>query len=215
MTALIRYLSADVLRAQRWAAPLLCFLAALMTTSPAFGPVLSTYSMSAAALLPIAIWFTVVVMHSEEPVQATITVVTVGSPAKVRLAKLCTAFLGCGLLGLIAVTWISFSTGSLVDFGTLGAGLLDHAMTALAGVAFGALISRPVLPKMAWTVMLGVGITLAELLIPYLPPVNAMLKLYSADHPRPTGTLLLIAAGTAVLTAITFATANTVARHRT
>jgi hypothetical protein len=214
MTSLVRYFAADVLRAQRWAAPMLVYLAALMITSPTIGPVLPTYAMSAAALLPVAMWVTVVVFHSEEPVQAAITMVVVGAFTRVWLGKVLTALLGALLLGLAALFWISVATPDTVTVPRLGVGAVDYVMNALAGVAFGTLISRPVTPKVAWTVLLGVAVCMAQLLIKHVPPMNAMLQLYSGDGPDAIGALLLIAAETVVLSGLLIGAAHVVARSR-
>lgn len=214
MTALVRYFSADVLRAQRWAAPLLVYLAALMITTPTVGPVLPTYAMSAAALLPVAMWITVVVFHSEEPVQAAITMVVVGAYTRVWFGKVLTALLGALILGAAALFWISVATPDTVTVSRLGVGAIDYVMNALAGVGFGALISRPVTPKIAWTVLFGVAVCLAQLLIKHVPPMNAMLQLYATDGPDAVGALVLIAAETVVLAALLIGAAFGVARRR-
>jgi hypothetical protein len=216
MTALVRYLASDVLRGQRWAAPMLAYLVALMIITPTFGPVLPTYAMSAAALLPMGMWFTVVVFHSEEPAQAAITMVTAGGLNRVWPAKLVMALVGCVVLGLAALTWITATTSDHVTPARVGIGALAYAINALAGVAAGTLVSRPVMPKLAWTVLLGVGICMAELLVPYAPPVNAMLHLYdTGDGPNSFGALLIIAAETVVLAGLAIAGANVIARNRT
>lgn len=214
MTTLMRYFAADVVRAQRWAAPMLVYLAALMITTPTIGPVLPTYAMSAAALLPVAMWITVVVFHSEEPVQAAITMVVVGAFTRVWLGKVVTALLGAFVLGLAALFWISVATPDTVTAVRLGIGAVDYVMNALAGVALGTLISRPVTPKIAWTVLLGVAVCLAQLLIKHAPPTNAMLQLYSGSGPDAVGAVLLIAAETVVLSGLLISAAHFVARSR-
>lgn len=215
MLALIRYLGSDVLRAQRWAAPLLLYLAAVWIITPSQGPVLPTYAMSAAALFPVAIWLTVVVSHSEEPAQAAITMAIVGGPTRVWLARLATAYLFCAVLAAVALVEIPLSTPEPVGGAAIGVGILDHAMTAAAGVALGMLISRPIVPRLAWTVLLGTGICLAQLLVAHTPPVHTLLKLYNGRSDPPASALLLIAAETVVLVTVTIAAATVAARRRT
>jgi hypothetical protein len=216
MTALVRYLISDVIRAQRWIAPMLTFLAALMITTPTFGPVLPTYAISAATLVPITMWFTIVVFHNEEPAQAAITMAITGGFNRVWPAKLLAAFAGAFAFGLFAFVFITLNTADQTTLTRLAVGALDYLMSAVAGVAFGTLISRPVTPKVAWTVLLGVAISLAQLLIRHMPPVNAMIQLYSGDKPvESVGSILLIGLETVVLAAVVIGVANVVARSRT
>lgn len=209
--ALLRYLVADVLRGQRWTAPMLAYLAVLMVIGPPSGPVLPTYAMASAALVPIGIWLTIVVMHNEEPMQAVITMSVNGGFRRVWLAKVGTALLCTGALGLAALGWITATSG---QFAQVGTGVLDFGTTALAGVAFGTVISRPVLPRLGWTMVLAVGICLAQLFVRHAPPVNALIDLYASDRPGQFGALLLIAAESIVLSGLVIAAAHTLARRR-
>jgi hypothetical protein len=216
MTALLRYLAADALRSQRWTAPLLGFAVTVAIIAPSdSAPLLPTMTMSAAALLPAALWLTVVVNHSEDPVQTQITGVTIGSLTRTRLAKLATAYLGCLILTGLALVWVSTSTDAPITLGLLTIGVLEHLTCALAGVALGALASRPVIPRIGWTVLAGVGICLAELLIPHVPPIHPLLTTFS-DHPPedPWPTLALTVALTVPLAAACAFGAHLVARAR-
>jgi len=216
MIALLRYLAADALRSQRWTAPLLGFAVAVAIIAPSdAAPLLPTMTMSAAALLPAALWLTVVVNHSEDPVQTHITGVTIGSLTRTRLAKLALAYLGCVLLTGLALVWVLTSTNDRITVGLLGIGVLAHLLCALAGVALGAVISRPVLPRIGVTVLAGVGIFLAELLIPHAPPIHPLLTSFT-DHPpvNPWPTLGWVAAETIPLAAAAILAAHLVARAK-
>lgn len=216
MIPLLRYLAADALRSQRWTAPLLAFAVAVAIIAPSdAAPLVPTMSMTAAVLLPASLWLTVVVNHSEDPVQTHITGVTVGSLTRTRLAKLATAYLGCLVLTGLAMAWVLTSTDDRITVALLGFGVLEHLICGLAGVALGALASRPMLRRAGWTVLAGVGICLAELLIPGIPPLHPLLTAFS-DHPpaNPWPTLAWIAAETIPLAAAAILTANLVARAR-
>ncbi|TCO64904.1 hypothetical protein [Actinocrispum wychmicini] len=215
MIALVRYLVSDVVKAQRWIAPMLAFLAVSMIATPTVGPVLPTYAISAATLLPISMWFTIVVFHNEEPAQGAITMAVAGGFSRVWPAKLVAAFVGALAFVVLAFLYITVSTFSQTTPTRLGIGILDYVMCAVTGVAFGALISRPVMPKVAWTVLTGVAICLAQLLIRHAPPVNAMIQLYAGDSPAESvGQLLLIAAESLVLAAVAIGVGNVLARAR-
>jgi hypothetical protein len=212
----IKYLVADVLQAQRWIAPALVFVAGLLISTPTQGPVLPTYAISAAILVPVAMWFTIVVFHNEEPAQAAITMAVNGGFNRVWPAKLRTALLISLVLGLFAFVYITVNTAPQITVARLSVGAVDFVMCAVAGVAFGALISRPVVPKIAWTVLLGLAFSLAQLLIRHVPPVNAMIRLYAGDTPvESLGALLVIALETVVLAGVVVGVALVLARQRT
>jgi hypothetical protein len=137
VTALVRYVAADALRAERWAAPVLVFLAATASFNAGGGSALSCYGFTAAVLLPVALWLTVSVSNSEDPVQEAVTAVTVGSAARVRLAKLLTAALVCVVLGVVSLVWSPVAGNPSSPRSAL-AGAVAHAVTIAAGVAFGA-----------------------------------------------------------------------------
>ena len=141
MTALVRYVAADALRAERWAAPVLVFLAATASFNAGGGSALSCYGFTAAVLLPVALWLTVSVSNSEDPVQEAVTAVTVGSAARVRLAKLLSAALVCAVLAVVSLVW-SPVAGNPSSPRSVLAGAVAHAVTIAAGVAFGAVLSR-------------------------------------------------------------------------
>jgi hypothetical protein len=217
MIALLRYLAADTLRSQRWLAPLLAFLVAVAIIAPSdTSPLLPTATLTAVALLPVGLWLTVVVNHSEDPVQVLITVVTIGNATRVRLAKLLAAYLACCVLTVVAVIWTLTTTEDPLTPGLLTAVTLEHLVTALTGVGLGALISRPLLTRTGWIVLLGTGIALAEVLVPHLPPANPQLSTFG-DHPpaNPWPTLLAITAQSAVLSLVAVAVAQRAAKART
>jgi hypothetical protein len=96
-------------------------------------------------------------------------------------------------------------------------GAVEHMLLAVAGVAFGAPLSRPVVDRVAWVVLGGVGVTLAELLVPGSPPLRRLLAAIPADTARPAavaGPLALVAAQTAVLAVALVGGAHLVARRR-
>jgi hypothetical protein len=217
MTALLRYLAADVLRSQRWAAPLLAYLVAVAIISPSNrSPLVPTLTMSAAALLPVALWLAVVVNHSEDPVQAHITGVTIGSATRLRLAKLGTAYLACLVLAAAAIGWVVSESADRITGSALAVGAVEHLTTALTGIALGALISRPVLTRAGWTVLAGVGICLAPVLVPGVPPTHPLLLTFGEHPPADPWAPLLTTAGESVLLAgAAIVLAHLVARART
>jgi hypothetical protein len=212
--ALVRYLAADSLRAERWAAPVLVFLAATASFNAGGGTALACYSFSAAVLLPVALWLTVAVSNGEDPVLRDITMVTAGSALRVRLATLLTAALVCTALAIVALAWSPLA-GNPDSLGSVAAGAVAHAITITSGVAFGAVLSRPVVGRLSWVVLGGTGLLLLQLALP-VPPLRPVLTLFGDDHPRDLALpLALIAVETVAMAAVLIAVAHRVARYRT
>ena len=179
MIALLRYVAADAFRSQRWVAPLLGFAAIDAVVSAQTGSVLPSYAIAAAALLFIATWLTVILVNNEDPVQQGITEVCAGSQAKVRLSKLMVSLsiaVVFGFLGMIAPTVLSSSPSTAKD---VVAGICAQTITALMGVTFGALCSRPILRRRSWSVLMGVLLGMATILIPHGPPTRQLLVLFN------------------------------------
>lgn len=211
--SLVRYLFADAMRGQRGIAPLLFFLVSASVLDVRSGPVLPNYGATAAVLLPVALWVTVLVSGSEDPVQAAITTVTAGGAARVLAARLLCAYLITVPLALIALAW-PVILGNGITAGTLLAGLVAHLVTALAGVALGALISPPVVRRPAWSVLLGLFVLLAEVAVPHAPPARQLLTLVG-KHPDSVGAgLALILLETAALAAVAIAAAYRLGQQR-
>jgi hypothetical protein len=178
MIALMKYNGRDTLRSQRWVAPVLCFAAIDAIIGAQTGSVLPSYAIGAAALLFIATWLTVVVINSEDPIQQGITEVCAGSQTTVRLSKLAVSLLIAvvlGVLGMIAPTIVS---GSPVTAKAAFAGICAQLITAVTGVTFGAICSRPIIRRRSWSVLLGVLLGMATVLIPHGPPTRQLLVLF-------------------------------------
>jgi hypothetical protein len=212
--ALMRYLGSDVARSQRWLAPFLAYatfcLFNLALDGSTAGDALPTFAADAAVLLPVAIWVAVVVGNCEDPVQATITVASVGSETKVRLAKLLVAYAGCAATGVVStvVAWLDTNSMTLTDLNGLAAGLAAHLIAAATGVAVGAWCMRPILDRRAWAVLIGVFVSLAEVLVPHFPPVRQLLVLFGEARPAHlASTVTLIAVESVLIVAVLVASA--------
>jgi hypothetical protein len=185
--ALLRYLASDALRAGRWVAPGVLFLIVTVSGTAVGGSALGGYGLTATALFPVAVWLTVTVLNSEDPIQALVTTAIVGRPLAVRLAKLAVAFLACQVLCVIGVVW-PLLTGHSASAGEVLAGLVGHELSSLAGVAFGSLLSRPIVSRPAWAVMIGIAVVLVEILVPGFPPVRPIAVAFS-DAPEASTSL--------------------------
>ena len=186
MRALVRYICSDTLRGQRWVAALLCFAALDAIASAQNGSVLPTFAITATALLFVATWLTVVIVNNEDPVQQTITESCAGSRTSVRISKLFFSFMvaaTAGILGMIAPVVVSSSGVTLED---IAAGVSAQLIMSVAAVGLGALCSRPIIRRRAWSVLLGAMVCLATILIPNGPPTRQLLVLFDK-----TGTFAL------------------------
>jgi hypothetical protein len=96
-----------------------------------------------------------------------------------------------GVVSLIAPPLASSSGVTAVD---LLAGLAAQLLTALTGVALGALCSRPLVIKRAWSVLLGAGICLATVIVPHCPPTRQLLVLFNRSGEFSLGLPVLVIA---------------------
>ncbi len=215
MIALVRYVARDTLRSQGWVAPLLCFGAIDAIVSAQTGSVLPSYAIGAAALLFITIWLTVVIINNEDPIQESITEVCAASQTKVRVSKLAVSFLTAlvlGVLGMIAPTIISSSATTIKE---VIAGISAQVITAVMGVAFGAICSRPIIRRRSWSVLLGVLLGMATVLIPHSPPTRQILVLFNETGHFALGPpVLLVGIETLLLAGIVTAWSLRFARQR-
>ncbi len=179
MIALARYTLHDTVHSQHWVAPVVAFGLVDAVASAQTGSVLPTFSVLATALLFIATWLTVVIVNHEDPVQLTIVETSAGSRARVRLSQLLVAYALSLLLGLLAMMAPPLLSGSGVSAKVLAAGAGAQLITAAAGVSLGALLSRPLVRRRAWSVLLGILVGLATVLLPDGVPSRQLLVLFN------------------------------------
>jgi hypothetical protein len=207
MTAVFRYILATVLHSQRYVAPAVFFIVivAILTASDS-GPLLQTYSASAAAMLASAVWLTVTVVGVEEPVGRSVLVVAAGRSRDVLLATVAAVFVFCVVLSVIGLIYPLYSGSHTVTPRSVALGAVAELTSACVGIGLGLLCSRLVIPRPGFSMLLGLALVLAALVLPWLP-VYPMLRSMSADHHGGHGTVFavcttlgvgVLAAGTAV-----------------
>ena len=203
MRSVLRYSCRDTLRGQRWAAPLVSFAAIDAVASAQTGSLLPTFAATATALLFIGAWLTVAVVNNEDPIQQTITESCVGSRSRVRATKLILAFLATAALGILGMIGPLLDSSAKVIPRELVAGLCAHLITAIAAVALGALCSRPLVRRVAWSVLFAILLCLATVIIPGAPPTRQLLVLFNRTGSfAVAGPLLLTGAETLVLSGL-------------
>ena len=214
--ALIRYVAGDAVRAQRWVAPPVPFLVLTVTGTALGGTARGGYGFTITAIFPVAVWLTVAVLNSEDPIQMRITTATVGSLFRVRIAKLVVAYAGCQILAVIGVVW-PLLTGHPASRSDVFAGVMGHGLSSLAAVAWGSLLGRPVLQAPAWAVVLGISAFLLEILVPGFPPVRPLAVSFSDASgvtPSGAGVLAQVAVETIVGAAVLTGLGHLLARRR-
>lgn len=207
MTAVFRYVLATVLHSQRYVAPAVFFVAivAILTASDS-GPLLQTYSASAAAMVAGAVWLTVAVVGVEEPVGRSVLVVAAGRSRDVLLATVAVVFVFCVVLGAVGLVYPLYTGSHRVTPGAVALGAVAELTSACVGIGLGLLCSRLVVPRPGFSMLLGLALVLATLVLPWMP-VYPMLRAMSAEHHGGHGTVFavcttlgvaVLAAGTAV-----------------
>jgi len=184
--AVLRYVFADLLRSQRWVAPLLFGAVAIVLFNSHPDPLLAIYGNTAVALLPIGIWMTYVAVTAEDAVQAGMTAVIVGGPGRLRVAKLAAALL-LGLGYAVVATATPLIVQDHTDAatpGTVVAGLVAAATIAVFAVAVGAVVSPPLVRRRGWSVMIAAAVLVLDTAVPHAPPARALLEVFDPDHPH-------------------------------
>jgi hypothetical protein len=179
VSALLRYTLSDVFHGQRWVAPVVTLALVDAVVSAQTGSVLPTFAILATAMLFIGTWLTVVIVNNEDPVQQPITETCAGSGARVRLSKLLFGFLSTVLLGFLAMAPPVAIASSGVDAKALWAGASGQVIAALAAVGLGSLCSRPIVRRHAWSVLAGILVGMATVLIPNGVPSRQLLVLFN------------------------------------
>ena len=203
LSPLVRYVWGDALRGYGWIAPSLVFFGVEAVICAQNGSILPTYAASAAALLFVSTWITVVTVNHEDPVQQSITIVTRRQPLCGAAGKAVCCLAGRELLGVVGVVGPLVVPSSDATIGNVVAGAGAQLLTTLTGVSLGALLSRPVVNKGAWAVLLGFGVCLVTIVIPYGPPARQILVLFDGTGAFPLApAMLLITLETTVITIV-------------
>jgi hypothetical protein len=215
--ALVRYLASDALRSQRWIAPLVLYATIVLIIDADTGSLLGAYAASSVCLFVGALWIASIVLHSEDPTQAQITAVTIGSAARLRTAKLATAACFCIAIALASTIYplVLHTYSGPTTLGHAAEGFVAMCCTAATGIALASVVSRPVIRRAGWAFLLATTIVLADIVVRGAPPTRQILNLFGGDHPTHLGRSLLgIAAETVVLVAVVIIGSGRVARGR-
>ncbi|MFF3172248.1 ABC transporter [Streptomyces sp. NPDC057900] len=215
MTALVRYQAALLLRAQRWLAPVLLYLAFLCIGIRPGQPVLDSLGYTAAGLLPVTAWLVRICVGQEPSAARTVVAAAAGGRPRAHLASLLAA-LGCaGLLGTAATAAVLLISDPAdarhtvrVPLPSAGlAGLLAAGCCVLLGAAVGALCTRPLLHRRGWSLAATVLAALLALVTGGSPAKYAVTGLVTGSLTGTVHTPVLPFAGAAAVAAAALALA--------
>ncbi|MCE6998851.1 hypothetical protein LZG04_29225 [Saccharothrix sp. S26] len=198
MTALVRYLLADVLRTQRWLPPLLLHAAVLgMLYASDAGPPLPAYAGTCVLVYPVSAWLTVVIATAEDPVRRTVTAVTAGGWARAQAAVTALSALSALGLALVAALVPVLTQPRPYPPAAVAQGFAALAVCALVGVGVGVLCSRPVVTQTGWSVLAATALVVVVFLFGRTPPVGNVL--WALSHHDGVTAALALSGAVAVL----------------
>ncbi|MFF1819895.1 hypothetical protein ACFVWG_21520 [Kribbella sp. NPDC058245] len=218
MSALYRFLMTSVLLSQRYLPPTLIFLAALAVgTTSDNGPLQSSYAFCVLAMLVCTTWLTVSIVNHEDPTQRRITLVMIGSSAKVLAMTVAVILTWCVPLIAIGLGYPLITGKHVVTAGILTIGVVAHLTAALVGIAIGLLCSRLVIPRIGIAMLTAAAAILAVLLIRWISPIRALMSLLSDSNRSPiqaAAPLTLLAILSAALLAAALLTTRAIADRK-
>ncbi len=198
MTALVRYLLADVLRTQRYLPPLLLFAAVLaMFNAGDAGPPLSAYAGSCAFLYPVAAWLTIVIATAEDPVRRAVTVVTAGGWGRAQAAVTVLSCLAVTVVAVFAALVPVLTQARPYPPGTVALGFGALLVCGLVGVGVGVLCTRPVITQHGWSVLVAVAVVVLPFPFGRTPPIGNVLG--ALGHEFDLGVNLVVSAACALV----------------
>jgi hypothetical protein len=168
------------------------------------GPPVSTGSVMAVPLFPLAAWLAWVAAGCEDPVLEAVTATAAGGLRRARVGKLLTGMGAAAALGLVpvAVTVARVPRQPQVWAAVVLAVVAD----VVGGAAVGFACARPVVPRRGLSVVLIALVTVVEVIVPGLPPVRATLQLLAGTDTALAGLVAVAAVTAALATALVAAT---------
>lgn len=185
MFALLRYLTADVLRSHRYFPPVFLYLlvSGIFDARGDAGSALNAYGASALVLYPVGAWLAVTVGNAEDTTQRHITATAAGGWTRVIGAVSLLSSLGLLPLVLVSTVWPAITAAHGYSIAELGIGFAAQMACGLTGVAIGVLLGRPVLRKIGWSMLAIAAVVVITYQLGRIPPVGSMIGLLSNNPP--------------------------------
>ncbi|MGH2717234.1 MAG: hypothetical protein ACRDJU_01470 [Actinomycetota bacterium] len=201
MTAVARYELRALLLTQRWVAPFLIYAAflAVLYAGPAGGGI-TPFAVTAFGLIPIAAFFTRALLHAEDDIARQVTVAAAGGRVRVQVAALIATAGPVLVLSALAVGWGLVADPQLHVLRLIVGALALHLLFGAAGIALGAVVSRPVLSPVGPAVLGIVAITTLLLAVPVSPVSWAIRTLTHHQHQALTAPMVAPVISVLILT---------------
>jgi hypothetical protein len=168
-------------------APVLAYLSLVATiyASPA-GPPLSPGAVTAVALMPVTAWLVRLTATCESAPFAEITLAVLGGPLRRQAARLTATLTVAVALGVVATVWASLANPKPYLTSTVITLLGMHTAEAFAGAGVGIFIAPPFRVRAGTAITVVTGLTVVSLVVPWLPPLNPLLRaIYQNSSPGP------------------------------
>jgi hypothetical protein len=165
-------------------------LVAAIYAGPA-GPPLQAAAVTAVALMPVTAWLVRLAATAESQPFAEITLATLGGPLRRQAARLAATLCVAAVLATAAIIWAALTDPEPYPAPTVVTMVGMHAAEALAGAGVGMLIAPPLRTRAGTAIAAVTGLTVVSLVVPWLPPLNPLLRAVY-QHPSPGPALLAV-----------------------
>jgi hypothetical protein len=215
----IRYYLRLLTSRQAVLAPVLAYLALVAVTySGTAGPAqlaqppLQAAAVTIVALMPVTAWLTRLVATAESQPFAEVTLVTLGGSLRRQAARSAAAMTVAVLLGAVATLWGTVANPAPYPATTVITLLGMHLAEACAGAGVGILIAPPLQTRVGTAVAGVTVLTVASLVVPWLPPLSPLVRTVF-HNPSPSPGVLLLVTGQAALLGLACAALGTAVVH--
>ena len=215
MITAVRYYLRLLTSRQAVLAPVLAYLSLVAvnysgTAGPAglAQPALPAAVVTVVALMPVTAWLTRLVATAESEPFAEVTHVTLGGSVRRQVARSAAAMTVAALLGGAATLWGAVANPAPYPAATVITLLGMHLAEALAGAGVGILIAPPLQTRVGTAVAGVTLLTVTSLVVPWLPPLNPLVRTV-LHHPSPSPGMLLLITGQAALLGLASAALGT------
>jgi hypothetical protein len=167
---------------QRYLPPALLFVITVVAlTSGGGASLVPSYSAGALAQFICMTWLTVALVNAEGPVQRAMTTVAAQGSHRVLFANVWAAVVVSVTLMVFGLAYPIAVGAHPVTRSAVMVGVVAQLTGGLSGIAVGLPCSRLVMPRSGYALFTAFGMVLVVLLVPWVPPINPMLRVLSSD----------------------------------
>jgi hypothetical protein len=191
---------------QRLTAPILVLVLATAVLQVSGGGLRPTMAVACGYLFPLAAWLTVALVGADPAPTAALVAVGAGGGSALRRDQCLAALEASGAAAVLAFLGALLSNLTHLVVGDVAACLVALAVSVAGGVALGSICAPPVIARPGWSLTVVAAVSVADVLVPVLPPVGLAVRGLGPESGGPDWLLLLLAAlGTAVLAVVVVA----------